>query len=355
MKIHTDATFYKDDDGLNYQRSSALKSFEACNWLYYCNYVLKLPQGTNDGALKGTVCHTFFECLLHTRHKDVYKVVMKEKTITASKAATKLVKKLMKKHGLAETEENFKHIDTMIIVGLSNDFYCKGAKIIGNEYRFKINNENPKYSIYGTMDKLSVKDGVLTIEDYKSSKKKYEGDEIKANVQALMYTLAAKKTWPHLKTKLRFIFLQFPENPFIEIEYSDEVLSGFEAYLEMIQKKVDSFSLDDAKNGFAFDKKRGENTFSGSLLCGYGKFPGHKNKDGKVYWVCPYKWAYDYWVTVKDGKIIHADLNKDNLEPKDGETIEKRKYDGCLRWSQPLNDMLPEVKKEVKKTVIWDF
>lgn len=353
MKIQTDANFYTKDDNINYQRSSALKSLESCNWLYYCSYVLNLPQSTNDGALKGNVCHTFFECLINPRHKKIHSKILKEKTVTAHNGAERFIKKLIKRFNLPPTQEIFDSINKMIVVGLSNDFYSKGAKIVGKEYRFKIKNENPKYAIYGTMDKIVIKGKYLIIEDYKSSKKKYEGEEITANVQALMYSLAAKKLWPDLIPKVRFIFLQYPDNPFIEIEYKDYVLEGFEEYLAAIQKKIDNFSFEDAKDGFAADKKRGENTFSGSLLCGYSKFPGHANKEGKPYWHCPYKFPYDYYTLIKDGNVIKSALNINDLKNTEGMEVKKIRYQGCPRWQQPIDDFAPKVQ-EVKKTNVFD-
>lgn len=355
MKIKSDASFYNTTDGNTYQRSSSLKTLEACNWQYYCSYVLKLPQESNDGARKGNVCHTFFECLINTRHKKNFNRIIKANSVKGDKACEKLVYKLIKRFDLTPNEDTFNAIDKMILVGLVNDFYSKGGKIIGIEYRFKFNNENPKYAIYGTMDKIVIKGDELIIEDYKSSKKKYEGEEVTANVQALMYLLVAKKLWPELKRKIRFIFLQYPKDPFVEIEYKDYVLEGFEEYLAVLQKRVDSFTLGDAKDGFAADKKHGENTFSGPLICGRATYRGQLKKDGTKMWHCPFKFPYDYYVLTKDGKELASSLNEADFEIQEGEKVEKRHYAGCPRFQQPLSDIeAPKLKPVIKDDKFWD-
>src|SRR6478735_2732864 len=96
--------------------ASRLKTFQSCSWQYYCKYVLKLPDTTNNGALMGTECHTVFECLLKPRHKKLYDAVMTAPmTITNAPSIERHVKAYMKKHSLPE--ELFNKIDTMIVVG----------------------------------------------------------------------------------------------------------------------------------------------------------------------------------------------------------------------------------------------
>lgn len=356
MKIQTDKDFYKDD-GVNFIRSSALKSFESCSWLYYCDYVLKLPHTSNKGAMMGNVCHSFFECLLKSKpkRKQLFNKIIKSGSIFKIESAKRLVLRFIKSQNLPEDKETLELIDNMILVGLKSDFYIKDGKIIGNEFRFKIQNENPKYSIYGTIDKVVVKNKTLMIDDFKSSKKKYEDEEISGNIQALMYSLAAKKTWPELKPSLRFIFLQFPEDPYIKIEYNDNILKGFEEYLAAIQTKIDNFTLADAKNNFAADKERGKNTFTGSLLCGYSKYPGHLNREGKPYWHCAFKFPYDYYAVVKDGKTLRTSMTVQELSLKDGEGLEKRHYEGCPRWVKPMNDFKVEKVSNTKPCTFDDF
>ena len=346
MKIQTDATFYKTDNGENYIRSSSLKTFQSCSWLYYQDYVNKVPQISNKGALQGNVCHSIFECLLNPRHKSVYKQIIKQKSAALVPSINRLIKKLIKRNSLPETDEIFNKIVDMIWVGLITDFYVKGGEIIGREYRFKIQNEIPKYSIYGTIDKIAIKDNYIIIEDFKSSKLQYSGEDLKSNTQALMYSLAASKLWPKYKNKVRFIFLQYPENPIQELEFDKNTLLGFEYFLEHIQKQVDSFSEEDAKNNFAVDKEiPKDGGFGGKIQCGFAKYPGQLKKNGDLMWACSFKFKRDYYVLIRDGRVIQSAHTKEELVLEDGDSIEVRTYLGCPRFLNALEGMSVPIKK----------
>lgn len=351
MKIETDASFYKSDEV--YQRSSALKTFSACSWSYYCNYFLKIPHADNQGALQGNVCHSFFECMLHPRHKKSFKPILKAKTIKAIPATERYVRALMRKNKLPVNEKIFDKIDKMILVGLNTDFYVKGGKLVGNEFRFKIKNENPKYQIYGTIDKIAIKEKekIVQIDDFKSSKMKYSGEDKDSGVQALIYSLACKKLWPEYRPKLRFIFLQFPDDPVQESEFSDEVLKGFEYYLENTQKKFDEFTEKDAYLNFAADQGvPSDGSFGGTLSCGFAKKPGQLKKDGTIMWHCPFKFPYDYFVVSKDGKFVRSHLKKEDVVIKEGEVVEQNRYDGCPRFRDRVSE-IPDSKIVKPQTV----
>jgi len=357
MKIETDATFYKSDE--IFQRSSALKTFDSCSWSYYCNYVLKLPHMDNQGALMGNCCHSFFECMLHPRHKKSFKPIIREETVCAVPAAERYVRKLIIKNKLPQTDTIFNKINAMILVGLKTDFYVKGGKIVGNEFRFKWKNESPRYSIYGTIDKVSLieKGKIVQIDDFKSSKMKYSGEDKDSGVQALLYSLACKKLWPEYKPKVRFFFLQFPEDPIQYAEFSDDVLKGFEYYLENTQKKFEQFTERDAYLNFAADQGMpSDGSFGGKLSCGFAKKPGQLKKDGTSMYHCPFKFKYNYYVLVRDGKDIKSSLKKEELIPQDEETIETRYYDGCPRFRDKLDSMTaPKIIRPVQVCLLDDF
>lgn len=57
--------------------ASRIKTLETCSWVYWNNYHTKVPQSQNDGALRGTICHTIFELLLNKRHLKNYKRIIK--------------------------------------------------------------------------------------------------------------------------------------------------------------------------------------------------------------------------------------------------------------------------------------
>ena len=41
--------------------ASRIKTLETCSWTYWVNYHLKIPQRSNDGSDRGTICHTVFQ------------------------------------------------------------------------------------------------------------------------------------------------------------------------------------------------------------------------------------------------------------------------------------------------------
>jgi hypothetical protein len=331
--------------------ASRIKTLESCSWLYWCNYQLKLPQVQNDGAKKGDICHRIFELLLNPKHKTTYSKIVKAKTITKVHPIEKLVTLYAKQLELKLTGEVLVQLDEMILVGLESDFFIKGAKLIEAEFKFDLQNQSPRYYIKGFMDKPFMTDKEVIIDDFKSSKKKFEGEDQESNVQAMIYSLAAKKLWPDKSPTVRFIFLQFPDDPMMKLSFSEDTLKGFEYYLASVQERIDRFGEADAKSSFAYDMpdaKGGE--FKGKLMCGFARSPTELKKDGTKKWHCPYKFAFDYWVVYKpDGAIRTSAFDKDKVNLKEGERIEKKRYDGCPRFngsSNALNNFeMPAVQK----------
>ena len=103
----------------------------------------------------------------------------------------------------------------MIMVGLKYDFLDGEEKLIIQSLSFCWNQKNPKYKIRGFIDKPIVykRGKKVKIVDYKSSKYKFRGEELHSNVQAMTYTLAAKKHWRDLSLRQNFLFLRFPKSP----------------------------------------------------------------------------------------------------------------------------------------------
>jgi hypothetical protein len=293
--------------------ASRIKTLETCSWVYWNNYHDKIPQTQNEGALRGTICHTVFELLLKERHKRHYDIIIKNNSINNSKGISKLVKKLSLKVGLAES--NYELLDQMILVGLKEDFFGENGKIIQPEYAFNIQNDKPKYHIRGFMDKPIKIKKEMHIIDYKSSKYKFRGDELEANIQAMMYSLASKKLWPKLKPIIKFLFLRFPKKPTQELSFNEEQIKGFEHYLEHINEYINNFDKNSAKANFAVDSQKNK------WMCGIGS------------WVCPYKAPYDYYVKINEGgETIETSL-KNDFKNIDGFKIETRKYEGCPKFN----------------------
>ena len=308
--------------------ASRIKTLETCSWTYWLNYHLKIPQRSNDGSDRGTICHTIFELLLNKRHLKNYKRIIKKNAIDGDKGVDKLVKKLSAKVKLDES--NYKLLNDMILVGLKNDFFGEGGEIVKPEYDFDITNEEPKYHIKGFIDKPIKIKKEMHIIDYKSSKYKFRGDDLEANIQAMMYSLASKKLWPKLKPIVKFLFLRFPKQPIQELIFTDEQIKGFEHYLEHINDYINKFDEESARANFAVDSQKNK------WMCQIGG------------WKCPYKDPYKYYVKVNDkGEVVETSL-ENNFKDIKGFKIETRDYEGCPKFqsSSKKDDFLDGSKDE---------
>jgi len=307
-----------------YLSASRVKLLETCSWQYWTKYHLLIPEKNNAGALRGTCCHLIFELLLKERHKHHFAKLINEGHLRGSPSIDKLVVKTLSKSGILN-DENYEMVDQMILVGLQNDFFGgEGAKIDCPEQEFDIVNEKPAYRIKGFMDKPIQYPGskMIKVVDYKSSKAKFKGDDLDANVQGMMYSLASRKLWPKQKKYLvDFLFLRFPKQPVQSLEFSKEQLAGFELYLEHVNKIVDNFSEETGKTNYAADKAKNK------WLCQAGKT-----------WVCPVKNPFSYYgLHDEKGALIKTSLEND-FSPKERETVKTLKYAGCPRYHNPSED-----------------
>jgi hypothetical protein len=308
--------------------ASRIKTLETCSWTYWLNYHLKIPQRSNDGSDRGTICHTVFELLLNKRHRKNYKRIIKKNAIDGDEGINRLVKKLSAKVKLDES--NYKLLNDMILVGLKNDFFGEGGEIVKPEYDFNIKNDEPKYHIRGFIDKPIKIKKEMHIIDYKSSKYKFRGDDLEANIQAMMYSLASKKLWPKLKPIVKFLFLRFPKQPIQELVFDDNQIKGFEHYLEHINDYVNKFDEESARSNFAVDSVKNK------WMCQVGG------------WKCPYKDPYKYYVKVNDkGEVVETSL-EDNFKDIKGFKVETRTYEGCPKFQTSLakDDFLDDSKDE---------
>lgn len=311
--------------------ASRIKTLETCSWSYWANYHLKIPQQQNEGALRGTIAHLIFELLLTERHKKHYWPIVKAGTIEASPAIKRLIIKLLQKDARKwdlpnmDTLETFELMDEMILVGLKNDFFGSRGEIKDPEYEFLIESEDPKYKIRGFMDKPIHYKKKLKIVDYKSSKYKFRGEELTSNIQAMAYSLAARKIWPDHKPEVEFLFLRHGKNPSQVLKFNDDQLLGLEYLLAGIYEKINNFTESDAKSNYAINTKKN------SWMCKIGT------------WRCPYLKGYTYWQLLdKDDNVIKGSLKEDLIAEK-GQKIVKKFYEGCPAHNSPAEkDLLSD-------------
>jgi len=353
--------------GMTKLSASRIKTAQSCSWLYHCKYKLKLPDKTNDGASRGTVCHLILEVLAKKGRKRYYNDIIKSKTIFSVPSVGRLATIWAHKLNVSDPE-NIKLIDYMTVNGLEHDYFGKDLdppthSFSEKKFDMEINNGSKSYRINGFIDKLFLYKGkkAALIRDFKTSKKVFEGKEIEDNLQDLMYSLAVKHLYPEYSFRQsEFLFLKFElghdllgennEGVLQMQPLSDEELEGFEYQLTEWQNYLDSFDEEAAYSDFAFDRGFPEKHegFSGKLLCGFAKYPGQLKKDGSPMWHCSYKFGFNYSVVKdKDGKLKRSAFEEDRDSlveaQEDGDTIEDLYYEGCPCHSQapldtPTND-----------------
>ena len=360
--------------------ASKIKTLRACSYQYFCQYVKKIPGGTNVGAQLGSIAHIVFEVLGNTRHLKHYKKIISKKDVFASKSIKRLILKHLNKDNI-HTEENELNLKKMILTGLNADFFgTKHGKPLESisEFEFNINHkcENLEYNIKGFIDKLFVYEKMILVKDFKTSKKAFEGKDIISNIQADMYVLAIKKTYPHIEdVRMEFLFLkegilddyfkkekEKPRQIHLEIEdlqikikepieqnLSDHVeidgcamkmkskshheYIGFQYELHDIQKYADNFNEKTALSNLAarqeFPK---DGSFTGPLLCGFAKKPGQLKKNGEKMFHCAFKFPKTYFALLDEkGEIVKTSDNKDDLIKLKTEKniLKKMEYKGC--------------------------
>ena len=329
-----------------YLSASKIKKLNSCSWAYWCRYELNLPDGTNDGAKRGSICHLVFEVLGNKRHRKHFTKIIRKQNAFASEAVERLVRYHAAKEEVDDAD-NLEMIREMLLKGLNWDFFGlnlgKPAESI-SEYKFKIEkNDFPiRYNAIGFIDKLFLykkkKRGL--IRDFKTSKKMLVPAEVDDNLQDWLYSLAVRHDFPEYKNRQsEFVFLRFMDTPKDGIQLmeplTDEMLDAFELELSHYQQVIEEFDAKDAVSNFAADQGfPTDNTFSGKLSCGFAEYPQHLKQDGSFRWHCSYKFSFDYYSVIDfNGEVVKNYMEDDFDESvvKDDQLWIKRTYDGCPR------------------------
>jgi hypothetical protein len=344
--------------------ASRLKTAQTCSWIYWCKYKLHLPDKSNDGASRGSICHLVFECLGNPRHKKHYDSIISAGTVKGSKATWRMVLSYASKLGVNDPE-NLDLIDSMTVNGLHYDFYGEDYStltegISEKSFDIEVDEGGKKYRIRGFIDKLFLysKKKKALIRDFKSSKQVFKGKEVTDNLQNLMYALAVQKLYPeYLKRESEFVFLKFDltEDLFgkkgsgiIRMgDMENEELEGFEYYLTEAQSFIDGFSENDAVNNLAAKQKYpSDGTFGGPLACGKDGFKMSRgnpvlddNGEPIKAFICAFRKPFNYYVLLdKKGKVLKSVFEEDKHElfadESGGEKIEERNYNGCPHWNR---------------------
>lgn len=309
--------------------ASKIDKYLDCSWLYFCRYILKLPDTSNDGANRGNVVHEILELLLKPKHRKHFDKIISEKTITKCAAIWRLTKILAKRFSV-NTDKNLEMIDSFILVALNHEFFGpeETEEILGErEFSLEINENGVRFNIRGFIDKTFIirdkKGLIVRIADYKSSKAKYDNKKLQDNVQNMMYQLSAKYLYPNIaRREFSFLFLKFKNDPALTPEpLNEDSLGGFTYFLSELQNKLENFKEKNAGDNFAAQNKEK------SWLCGR---EGYK-KNGEKNWICAARLPFKYFVSLDEsGKILKSAFKKEDLDPNS--LIEERSYSGCKFW-----------------------
>ena len=182
--------------------ASRIKTAQSCSWLYWCKYKLHLPDRSNDGARRGSICHLVFEVLGVPKRKKYYNKIIKKEDVFAVESIKRLILKHAIREGIDDTE-NIELMKDMIFNGLSYDFFGKDLDKPTQEFSekdfdiIKVDGDI-KYKIRGFIDKLFLykKQKFALIRDFKTSKDVFKGKDATDNLQDLMYSLAVKNLFP---------------------------------------------------------------------------------------------------------------------------------------------------------------
>ena len=200
--------------------ASRIKTAQSCSWLYWCKYKLHLPDRSNDGARRGSICHLVFEVLGVKKRKKYYNKIIKSEDVFAVESIKRLILKHAAREGV-DDQENIQLMKDMIFNGLSYDFFGKDLDKPTEEFSEKdfdiIKSDGDiRYKIRGFIDKLFLykKQKFALIRDFKTSKDVFKGKDATDNLQDLMYSLAVKNLFPEYSNRVsEFLFLKFDLDP----------------------------------------------------------------------------------------------------------------------------------------------
>lgn len=292
--------------------ASRLKTFLSCSWIFYCEYILKLPSKTHPKTKLGSLAHTIFEVLQRPRHKKHYDAVLSgKKSIYNSKAISRLVSSYLKKNPDI-TPILSQDLDSLVLVGLENDFFCKDSeRVLPPEHEFLLDIDG--MLIKGYIDVLAFYKDKIKIRDYKSQGKRFTEDEMENNIQAGIYQLYANREFKK-PAEVEFVMLRHPEtsrtpNKHLQVvpPYNEDELSGLVQYLKYLDDQVQNFSLEVAADNLKA-----------------------QNDTGFCKRVCSFREPMEYYILLdKNGEIVQTSKVKEDLTAKEDQKVEKKRYTGC--------------------------
>ena len=324
--------------------ASRIKSAKECSWKYYAKYILKLPETTNAGALMGGIVHEVLETAFKQEDRDIFNFVSSGKSTAVHEYVNETITAEANAAGV-NSPEQIQLMFTMTDNALNFDFFGERDEkpqmsFAEMDFDYIEESEFGAFRILGFIDQIFLYGkGRVLIRDFKTSKKVFSGIDAEDNLQDSIYSYASKTIFPEVaSTNTEFLFLKFDlqgggclRMP----EISKYEHKGFESELAGWQETIQNYDETQARTKFAKHQPYpSDDSFTGPLMCGYAKYPGHLKKDGTVMFHCPFKFAFDFYAIVDENgnKIKTAfidDLEKLKQIAKEGQKIKKFRYGGC--------------------------
>ncbi len=311
--------------------ASRIKTSQNCSFLYFLNYTLKFPNSTNLGAQLGGILHDLLEIIANKPNK--YQSWSIKTEIEIPKSINKWFEKRLNKEGLSL--DNVFTLQGFFIRGFNYDFWLEGAKeVLKPELEFKLNIDEG-IDIHGYMDRVGIyndgEDDYVLIRDYKSQKKPFTSEELKNNIQAMIYLHAFKSLHPNInleKSRVEFVMVRKQKQQIQTFSgWTDTKSAGFLEYLKHTGKYLEDFNLDRAKENMA------AHSIKNRFLCGSPKleYPGQMKEDGSgPLWCCPHRFPKDYYAVIdENGDNIRTAYSIEDLNVKEGELVKQKRFSGC--------------------------
>jgi len=302
--------------------ASSLKQLAKCTMQFYLSRYEKLPEKVWPRTVAGSLVHIILECLYPLKHRKHYNIIKKEKTVYASPAIARLIKRWKIKYAISD--EVIADIDGMVMLAINNtNFLDEGAKVsYPPEHEFKIQLRNGGL-IIGFIDRMAEYENEWIITDWKSQRERFTSSEVADNFQSLMYQLYVWKTFNKLAS-VRYIMLRHPPTSRTKEKHlqitpppTPEQLIGFEYYLEQMAELFNNFGPKEAKARYC------EDTGFCERVCSYRRPFSYlvvKNKDGSGE-------ERRYWIDPKNTEMIMP------YELKEHEVGEIKTHAGCPRFN----------------------
>lgn len=280
-----------------------------------------MPETTHPKTYAGTVCHEVFEYLGDPdRRGELEAFKDNGYRIEGIKILEDMTNDLIEKFEIIESVAI--PIPDMIMVGgeyLYEAVTNPDVERYIPEYEFTLKTD--KYEIKGFIDLLIIyKDGTCLIADYKSQGKKFTGEKMKFNVQALVYQLAVFKEMG-LKPAVNFIMLRYPattrtpDKHIQRVEWVGESdLEGLEEYLAYTYEYLATFNEEKASSNFCKDNPKNQ------WFCQY---------------VCQYKTPLDYYsYSDTEGNVLKTSIESLPKEDRPEKSFEQFvNFKGCPKFN----------------------